>query len=233
MTDSFSLPPLAHAQRLIDPVTQQPRMSLVTGQGVSNTGRLSESYEHLMGNNSGGLYTHGSESGFLPHPHQQHSRRFSQQEYWAAAAGPGANHARNQSHSRRDSGGSVLFNAYDMEDAAPGGGLAQVGEEGGSEDDDSGAMNMTPVSAAGGRRNPYHQQQHRNNGASPSPSHRRSASLKTVVGANGKVVSGGAGNGVGNELGAVRKSGGSGNGGNGGNGGGNGGGSHGPSGVIR
>lgn len=76
---------LLNLNRIIDPVTQQPRISLVTGEGISGTGRLSESHERLM---------HPRESLALG------------DQYWAAAAG-------GSGHSRRGSNGSVLFNVYD------------------------------------------------------------------------------------------------------------------------
>lgn len=88
---------LLNLNRLIDPVTQQPRVSLVTGEGLAGTGRLSEHHERLL---NGGGY------------HANHSRY--------SVAGRGGEHEYNtgrRSHSRHGSNGSILFNSYDHEES--------------------------------------------------------------------------------------------------------------------
>lgn len=182
---------LVSVQRLVDPVTQQPRMSLVTGEGISGTGRLSESYERLMMNSQ------GNEAGPYGHPRLSTSGRTSMShggrgaggnnEYWAAAAG-GAR------HSRRESGGSVLFNAYDNQDAID---LHQFSEEPDEEEEgESSVGEPYPPSPQSSRPHPT---QPGGAGAANPQSHRRSASLKSVVGTNGKVVANGH-----SSLGAVK-----------------------------
>lgn len=153
-------------------------MSLVTGEGISGTGRMSESHERLMnGHDAGGfLNPRLSMSNRASMTHARRSSAAANNEYWAAAAG--------QRHGRRDSGGSVLFNAYDTEESV---GLTQLNEDA-EEDDDDGMGRLGSHSGS--------------NSQSPSPSprvgrggprsHRRSASLKTVVGTNGKVINGSA-----------------------------------------
>lgn len=180
---------LLNMNKLIDPVTQQPRMSLVTGEGISGTGRASESYERLMNGHG-----HGPEAGGFLNPRismtgnrssLSHSRGPSAgNEYWAAAAG------------RRDSATTnphVLFNAYDN-DLEEGGamGLNRLDEDSLEEGDES--VPMRGTGRGGARMTASVDRDPRN--------HRRSASLKTVVGTNGKVVNGG---GAAAALGAVRK----------------------------
>lgn len=101
--------PLADAMlcRLVDPVTQQPRMSLMTGEGIVGTGRLSESHDRFA-SRSRSAYPPGSRRG------------------GGGGGGYGA------PHSRRDSSGSVLFNAYEEETV----GLTQLNES--EEEDDDG-----------------------------------------------------------------------------------------------
>lgn len=92
---------LLNLNRLIDPVTQQPRVSLVTGEGLAGTGRLSEHHERLL-NGDGYHANHsrfslsGRDSLSQPHGSTVGARR---DDYGR--------------HNRRDSGGSILFNAYD------------------------------------------------------------------------------------------------------------------------
>lgn len=102
---------LLNLNRLVDPVTQQPRMSLMTGEGVANTGRLSFSQESLL--NGGGHGRGLSMSGINRHNMGSHGRR----------------------NSRRDSNSSsVLFNAYENEEQV---GLTQLQE---SDDESEDAM---------------------------------------------------------------------------------------------
>jgi hypothetical protein len=91
---------LLNLNRLIDPVTQQPRVSLVTGEGLAGTGRLSEHHERLL---SGDGY------------HANHARfslggRESMSQYPNGRRG-------DRRHGRTSSNGSVLFSAYDQEEA--------------------------------------------------------------------------------------------------------------------
>ncbi|CAO1629181.1 unnamed protein product [Parajaminaea phylloscopi] len=162
---------LLNLNRIIDPVTQQPRMSFVTGEGISGTGRLSESHERLIAG-------------------RQRNSMALVDQYWAAAAGgaPG--------HSRRGSNGSVLFNAYDdFEDPErsplrryPGnlGQLDEVPTPDGELGEDG--MAMSPLTTRNHRHSAIGRTQQQ---------HRRSASLKSVVGTNGRVIPGGAAAGAG------------------------------------
>lgn len=199
---------LLNLNRIIDPVTQQPRMSLVTGEGISGTGRLSESHERLMG-----AHRHG-DGVFQPRLSMSGRRDPGRNsmaladQYWAAAAGGGSSGAASMAagHSRRGSNGSVLFNAYDDldDEGGPFGHdrspvrhhvLGHLEEE----DDDprhhSGngragsngyedSITMSPL--GGGARHA------RNSSVARAQSHhhRRSASLKSVVGTNGRVIPG-------------------------------------------
>lgn len=116
-------------------------------------------------------------------------------QYWAAAATNSGGAGHQHSHSRRGSNGSTLFNAYDDlgEDENVGTRhhphhvLGQLDEE-----DDSGvssprddAYSMSPISP---RQHGRTGSLGRSQGANQQ--HRRSASLKTVVGSNGKVIPG-------------------------------------------
>lgn len=88
---------LLNLNRLIDPVTQQPRVSLVTGEGLAGTGRLSEHHERLL---NGDGY-HVNHSRYSPVTGRESLNRYP----------PG-----RRSDGRNGSNGSVLFNAYDHED---------------------------------------------------------------------------------------------------------------------
>ena len=102
---------LLNLNRLVDPVTQQPRMSLMTGEGVAGTGRLSEHRERLLGN--AGDYrlsmSGRSHGGSFNHGHGIHGRRDSE-------------------------GSSVLFNAYENQEEM---GLTRLNE---SDDESEDAM---------------------------------------------------------------------------------------------
>jgi hypothetical protein len=89
---------LLNLNRLIDPVTQQPRVSLVTGEGLAGTGRLSEHHERLL---NGDGY------------HSNHTR-FSLNGRESMSQYPSGR--RNNDHRRQGSNGSVLFSAYDHEE---------------------------------------------------------------------------------------------------------------------
>lgn len=89
---------LLNLNRLIDPVTQQPRLSLMTGEGLAGTGRLSEHHERLL--NGDGYHAHRFSSG---------GRRDSMNRY-----PPGR--PSESRHGRTGSNGSVLFNVYDHEE---------------------------------------------------------------------------------------------------------------------
>lgn len=125
---------LLNLNRLVDPVTQQPRMSLMTGEGVANTGRLSFSQESLL--NGGGHGRGLSMSSINRHNLNNHGGR------------------RN---SRRDSNSSsVLFNAYENEESV---GLTQL-----QESDDESEDAMSPALGRGDHHHKYqHQQNHYSN----------------------------------------------------------------------
>jgi hypothetical protein len=89
---------LLNLNRLIDPVTQQPRLSLVTGEGLAGTGRLSEHHERLL-NGDGYHAARYSSSG----------RRDSMNRYPPSRVS-------ESRHGRTGSNGSVLFNVYDHEE---------------------------------------------------------------------------------------------------------------------
>jgi magnesium transporter len=110
---------LLNLNRLIDPVTQQPRVSLVTGEGLAGTGRLSEHHERLL---NGDGY------------HANHSRfslggRESMSQYPPSRRG------------RQTSEGSILFNAYDDNDESVG--LTRLAE---SSEQDSSSYRDTRIS---------------------------------------------------------------------------------------
>lgn len=88
---------LLNLNRLIDPVTQQPRVSLMTGEGLAGTGRLSEHHERLL--NGDGYHSRYSSGN-----HRDSMNRYP----------PGR--ASESRHGRTGSNGSVLFNVYDHED---------------------------------------------------------------------------------------------------------------------
>ena len=99
---------LLNLNRMIDPVTQQPRMSLVTGEGTS---RHSEQRERLL---------------------DQQRAMSSFANGRTSLSGPAARSATVYKHGRRSSAGSsVLFNAYENEEAF---GLTRLDED---EDDDN------------------------------------------------------------------------------------------------
>ncbi|CAO1620173.1 unnamed protein product [Jaminaea pallidilutea] len=220
---------LLNLNRIIDPVTQQPRMSLVTGEGISGTGRLSESQERMMGGNryhavDGVLQPRLSMSGPGASGSRTSLGRNSMalaDQYWAAAAGgPHGGHSRSGSHHAAPGGVStgnphVLFNAYDDFDDDDGVGgpfgeaqsqhfsrphhLSQLDEEDGTSGGET--MTMSPLTGTNGPRRPQQQSSstsspHHNRNSSVGRAqnfqHRRSASLKTVVGPNGKPIPGGA-----------------------------------------
>lgn len=113
---------LLNLNRLIDPITQQPRVSLMTGEGVAGTGRLSEAHDRFLPGRP------STSAGYPP------SRRGS--GYGHAAFSPAP-----QQHHRRDSGNSILFNAHHMEEAV---GLTQLNET--SEDEEEGEGDgMSPI----------------------------------------------------------------------------------------
>lgn len=91
---------LLNLNRLIDPVTQQPRVSLVTGEGLAGTGRLSEHHERLL---NGDGY-HVNHSRYSPVTGRENLNRY-----------PPGRRSEGR-HGREGSNGSVLFNAYDHED---------------------------------------------------------------------------------------------------------------------
>ncbi|TKY85484.1 hypothetical protein EX895_005646 [Sporisorium graminicola] len=85
---------LLNLNRIIDPVTQQPRMSLVTGEGTT---RLSEQHERLL---------------------DQQRAMSSFANGRTSLSGPSGRSATVFGHGRRSSAGSsVLFNAYEDEEA--------------------------------------------------------------------------------------------------------------------
>lgn len=91
---------LLNLNRLIDPITQQPRVSFVTGEGLAGTGRLSEHHERLFGETF-------------------HSRTGSRGQMYPPR--------RTGTPSRRDStNSSVLFGYDDNEETV---GLTQLNEE--------------------------------------------------------------------------------------------------------
>jgi multidrug transporter EmrE-like cation transporter len=121
---------LLNLNRLIDPVTQQPRVSLVTGEGLAGTGRLSEHHERLL--NGDGYHAN--------HARFSLNGRESMSQYPPGRRG---DHRRGRS----DSSGSVLFSAYDQEDSV---GLSRLEDE----DDDyrEGRESPTPASKKKGHR---------------------------------------------------------------------------------
>jgi hypothetical protein len=194
-------------------------MSFVTGEGISGTGRLSESRERLMNS------MHGRRGSSIP-PRASSSGLGRDNEYWAAAATEGGSGG-GRGHERTGSNGHVLFSAYDgaEDDSVESGsgiGLAHMGSGGsrgkstsallrGDEDEDSedgmdslpsyNSHGATVGSGSNGRRILP--------GSVGGAQHKRSASLKSVVGTNGKVISGGATTNGGGALGAVKTGGGS------------------------
>ncbi|SPO24521.1 related to DUF803 domain membrane protein [Ustilago trichophora] len=94
---------LLNLNRIIDPVTQQPRMSLVTGEGTT---RYSEQHERLL---------------------DQQRAMSSFANGRTSVSGPAGRSATVFGHGRRSSAGSsVLFNAYENEEAL---GLTRLDED--------------------------------------------------------------------------------------------------------
>lgn len=129
---------LLNLNRLIDPTTQQPRMSLVTGQGVAGTGRLSEHHERLLNGDASGMMNsrmsmsgnNGGSGGRASFSAEAHGLPRRSSIY------------RNDhhNHGRRESAGSsVLFNAYDNEETV---GLTQLNED--SEESDGASSMRSP-----------------------------------------------------------------------------------------
>lgn len=91
---------LLNLNRMVDPVTQQPRMSLVTGEGTT---RMSEQHERLL------------------------DQQRTMSSFANGRTSFGGRSAAVFGHGRRSSGGSsVLFNAYENEEAL---GLARLDED--------------------------------------------------------------------------------------------------------
>ncbi|PWN51594.1 DUF803-domain-containing protein [Violaceomyces palustris] len=140
---------LLNMNRLIDPVTQQPRMSLMTGEGTT---RLSEHHERLLGGES--------------------RSRLSMSGTGRNSFNGGGNMRRGSiyGHGRRDSAGSsVLFNAYDQEEAL---GLTRL-----DEDSDESVNAVSPSHRQGIF---AHQQGGKGTGVAGG-GHSRSASLRHVT----------------------------------------------------
>lgn len=57
---------LLNLNRLVDPVTQQPRVSFMTGEGLAGTGRLSEHHERLLGADGGFHHRRNGSFGYQP-----------------------------------------------------------------------------------------------------------------------------------------------------------------------
>jgi len=149
---------LLNLNRIIDPYTQQPRMSLVTGEGIAGTGRLSEHRERLLSGENGMFHPRLSMSA------GGHVRNMSAGMSRSSLSLGGGGSKRGASifdasspvlgrgngtgsgrHSRRDSANSVLFSAYDHQESV---GLTQLNED--SDEDDDAAR--SPMSGfAGGR----------------------------------------------------------------------------------
>lgn len=103
---------LLNLNRMIDPVTQQPRMSLVTGEGTT---RYSEQHDRLLDQQRTMMHSTGRAS-------------FSNQPRRSSAF----------THGRRESAGSsVLFHAYENEEAL---GLTRLDEDDGDSDKDTAPM---------------------------------------------------------------------------------------------
>jgi len=162
---------LLNINRLVDPVTQQPRMSLVTGEGVP-AGRASDSRERFL---------HGENGLFGP--------RLSMSQQRPGGYGQLPQHGRNNydyrrghafsphsdgGHSRRESGGSsVLFNAYDHEEAV---GLTRLNEQSDEEELDGDEATLRGSSGGGSMNGKVSGSRTSNEGRAKA--HARSISLK-------------------------------------------------------
>ncbi len=166
---------LLNLNRLIDPVTQQPRMSLVTGEGVP-AGRLSDARDRFLHGDSGLFNPRLSMSqqraggyGQLPQ-HRHDGRRGSAyaDPFTIGHSAPSRRSRDMSGHTRRGSdGSSVLFNAYDHDEAV---GLTRLNEHSDEEEDDDGGSGKSKKSK---------QQNGRASGeGSRAKSHARSISLK-------------------------------------------------------
>ncbi|EPQ27507.1 uncharacterized protein PFL1_05045 [Pseudozyma flocculosa PF-1] len=108
---------LLNLNRLIDPVTQQPRMSLMTGEGTT---RYSEHQERLLAEHGRSRHSLGGGGG-------GGSNRASFSGGHGVSAPRRSSVYGNHHHGRRDSAGSsVLFNAYENEEAL---GLTRLDED--------------------------------------------------------------------------------------------------------
>ncbi|KAK0519339.1 hypothetical protein OC835_007556 [Tilletia horrida] len=201
---------LLNLNRIIDPYTQQPRMSLVTGEGIAGTGRLSEHRERLLsGENgmfnprlsmSGGGHGHGrSMSGGMSRSSLSlgggggGTKRGSiiydaSSPVMGRGEGPGSGR-----HSRRDSANSVLFSAYDHQESV---GLTQLNEDS-DEDDGAGPGGAGAGFGRGPRSAPNERGTFANRGASGSESARLDRRHHQSNGSASYGGGGGGGGGVG------------------------------------
>ncbi|CAD6886484.1 unnamed protein product [Tilletia controversa] len=139
---------LLNLNRLIDPYTQQPRMSLVTGEGIAGTGRLSEHRERLLSGENGMFNPRLSMSGGHGRSMSAGMSRSSLSLGGGVGGGGGGGGGSGSGtkrgaiydgpgrggdgrHSRRDSANSVLFSAYDTHESV---GLTQLNEDSDEED---------------------------------------------------------------------------------------------------
>ncbi|KAE8229117.1 hypothetical protein CF326_g5922 [Tilletia indica] len=151
---------LLNLNRLIDPYTQQPRMSLVTGEGIAGTGRLSEHRERLLSGENGMFNPRLSMSGGHGRNLSAGMSRSSLSLGGGVGGGSGGGAKRGAiydgpspsggrgggsegRHSRRDSANSVLFSAYDHQESV---GLTQLNEDSDEDDDELGGAGRRPES---------------------------------------------------------------------------------------
>lgn len=160
---------------------------------------------------------HGRRGSSIP-PRASSSGLGRDNEYWAAAATEG----NGRGHERTGSNGHVLFSAYDgaEDDSVESGsgiGLAHMGGGGkstsallrgeGDEDSEDGMDSLPSYNSHGatvGSGGSGSNGRRILPGSVGGAQHKRSASLKSVVGTNGKVMSGGAASNGGGALGAVK-----------------------------
>lgn len=151
---------LLNLNRLIDPVTQQPRVSFMTGEGLAGTGRLSEHHERLL----------GSEGGF-------HHRR-------------GNSLSNNYHPSRRDSTtSSLLFGTYDDNDEMMGLTQLNETEEGDNSYSGGGGGNANKAATAAAAERTSNKLGASGNGAAEGRGHAHSASDGQRHGQRGNTTS--------------------------------------------
>ncbi|KAK0544657.1 hypothetical protein OC845_005476 [Tilletia horrida] len=177
---------LLNLNRLIDPYTQQPRMSLVTGEGIAGTGRLSEHRERLLGG-EGGMFNPRlsmSSGGGLGHGRSMSAGMSRSslslgggggRDGYGGGSGSGSmgpkrgaiydHHSPTdrRGHSRRDSANSVLFSAYDHQESV---GLTQLNEDS-DEDEEGGSGNHERAAFTNSSRQQQQQRRHQRNGSAP------------------------------------------------------------------